>query len=118
MAGMFESMNGSSFEQINWGVENVEKLPFLKRSELVEGKVYLVKGLYISRDNGYGNNAVAILEQNRVNLNASLLENVKTILADSAMVEAIKNAHMGIKVRSYISKKQKRTCYIVEFVDL
>ena len=111
----FSKYNKSQFETIDWGFDASE-LPFIKRDELVANKAYKVRGLYISKDNGYGLGCVACLDNARVNLNKSLLESVKDILASPDDVEAIKNGELEIMIKPYVNKKTNKTCYMAQFL--
>ena len=111
----FAKYNKSQFETIDWGFD-ASKLPFIKRSELTPNKEYKVKGLYISKDNGYGIGAVACLEDARVNLNTSLIESVKDILKTPEDVEAVKNGELSIMITPYDNKKNNKRCYMAKFI--
>ena len=111
----FSKYNKSQFETIDWGFD-ASTLPFIKRDELTPNKAYKVKGLYISKDNGYGPGCVACLENARVNLNKSMLDSVKDILASEEDVQAIKNGELEIMITPYDNKKNGKRCYMAKFL--
>lgn len=113
---MFAEVN-KKVVSIDWGI-NTEKFEYRKCSEMEEGKVIPVKGLFISADHGYGRGAVAILDDVLLNLPERYLEVVESILATDNMVEAIKAGKCGLVITSFMSKKFKRKGYDVEFVDV
>ena len=106
----------SSFETIDWGIDTTG-FEFVNASKMVENKPYQLKGVYISKDRGYGNGAVAILEDRYVNLPKSCLDKLKTVLADHEMIDDIKAGKISIKFSSYESKKYKTKATAVEFIS-
>lgn len=105
----------SNFDRIDWGVD-AEKWEFKKCSEMKLGEEYALKGLYISKDRGYGNGAVALLDGYKLNLPKHMLERVKEILEDEESIEEIKSGKAYIVISSYVSQTYKKTGYSIEFV--
>lgn len=112
---MFGEIN--KVTNIDWEVET-KGFPFVKCSELQEKTPAVVKGFFISPDNGYGEGAVAILEDKLLNLPSRYVDIVKSIISTPAMVESIKAGHCAIEVESFISKKFKKKGYDVRFLDI
>lgn len=105
---------GNNFERIEWGV-NTEGFQFKKCSEMEIGKAYTVRGLYISKDRGYGNGAVAILNDCFLNLPTSMLDEVKDILKDEESIAELKSGDAKLVIRTFTSKKYNKVGYAVDF---
>lgn len=104
-----------SFNSIEWGVD-AKDFEFKRCSDMQLGVEYALKGLYISKDRGYGHGAVAILDGFKLNLPTNMLETVRDILKDEESIEEIKSGKASVVISSYISDKYKKTGYSVEFV--
>lgn len=113
--GLKDHAKHGNFETIDWGVD-IKGKPFKKCSEMKLDTEYKVLGIYISKDRGYGNGAVAILEDCLLNLPTSMLEEAKEILADPEAVEELKSGKSKLKISTFTSKKYNKIGYSVEFI--
>lgn len=112
---MFAELN-TTFASIDWGVDT-KSMEFRKCSEIPEKTDFKIKGVFITPDNGYGEGAVAILDEFLLNLPQRYVEIVKSILSTEEMVEAIKAGKCAINIESFDSKKYKRKGYQINFID-
>ena len=90
---------------------------YLKLSELDRGKVYQLKGFFISTKGSYGPSPVAIIEGHFVNLPQHTLSVVQDMLTDDEAIKWIKDGLAGFKVRPYTDSNGKERLS-VEWVDL
>lgn len=104
-------------KSINWGI-STEGFSFERLSTLEPNTIYRVFGFIKTPDNGYGPGSCVILSDRFVNLPASWVSDVDTILADPEAVADIIAGRVGISYRMGKSKKYNRDMYIVEFVDI
>ena len=102
--------------KINWGIDT-KSLPFKKTSEVELNKIYDLKGCFITPDKGFGKGAVLISDGFLLNIPARYVDESNGIVADSEVVENIKEGKCGFIVTSFISERFKRTGYSIEFVD-
>lgn len=112
---MFNQFNEVRY--IDWG-KNTEGFEFLTLSYLHEGDPYRVYGFFTTRDRGYGETPVAILENCFVSLPQRYLDVVKSITDKQDCVAAIIAGHCAIKYSRFTSKKFNREGYSVEFMDI
>lgn len=102
---------------IDWGI-NTKEMEFRKCKELPLNTTLMLRGVFITPDNGYGRGAVAILDETLVNLPSRYVDTVDTILNDPEMIEEIKSGKVGIIVSEFMSKKYKKIGYDVTFVEV
>lgn len=78
-----------------------------------------IDGLYINKKSSFGDHPVAIIVKDEmlVDLPAHLLEDVKDILQNQEVIEAIKAGKIGIQIEEYEQKKYKKTCYGIKWVE-
>lgn len=100
-----------------WGIDTTN-FEYKKSAELEMEKVYTMRGLFISKDNGYGEGLVIILDDCFVNASQSYIEEAKDILADEEAVEQIKNGKAGVKFHKFYAKKYKKDGYGLQFIEL
>lgn len=87
-------------------------------------KPYPIQGLFINGKGRYGDEAVAIGDHILINLPHYVVDDVKEMLTDSVVIDAIKQGRVGIKVHEYTNSfsKQKdgsiKKFHSVEWVDL
>ena len=87
-------------------------------------KAYTIMGLFVNGKGKFGDEAVAIGDHILINLPHYVVDDVKEMLQDSVVIDAIKQGRVGIKVHSYTNSfsKQKdgtiKKFYSVEWVDL
>lgn len=87
-------------------------------------KAYTIKGLFVNGKAKFGDEAVAIGDHILINLPHYVVDDVKEMLQDSVVIDAIKQGRVGIKVHEYTNSfsKQKdgsiKKFYSVEWVDL
>ena len=84
------------------------------------GEVFKIDGLYINKKSSYGDHPVAILvkEEFLVDLPAHLVEDVKLMLQDPEVIEAIKNGNVGFTIHEYDQKQYKKKCYGIHWEDI
>ena len=82
--------------------------------------VIKVDGLYINTKSDYGNHPVAINVDDGllIDLPQHTTETVEEVLKDGESISLIKRGAVGLRAQKYISKKYKKTCYGVEWVDM
>ena len=87
-------------------------------------KPYPIQGLFINSKGKFGDEAVAIGDRILINLPHYVVDDVKEMLQDSVVIDAIKQGRVGIKTHAYTNafSKQKdgtiKKFYNVEWVDL
>lgn len=90
----------------------------------VGNKPYAIKGLFVNGKGKFGDEAVAIGDHVLINLPHYVVDDVKKMLDDSVVIDAIKQGRVGIKVHKYTNSfsKQKdgtiKKFYSVEWIDL
>lgn len=82
--------------------------------------VFGIDGLYINKKSSFGDHPVAIVasESILVDLPGFMTDDVKEILRDSEVVEAIRAGKVGFSVQQYESKNFKRICYGIKWEDM
>lgn len=103
-------------ENRKWSI-NTDKFEYKKCEELELGKVYTLRGCFITGDNGYGRGAVYIMDDCLLNVPQALVETVETINKTDSYFEQIEAGKAGFVVSTY-KNKQNRLCYDVKLVDL
>ena len=102
---------------VTWDIDT-EGFEYCKLSALKPDVVYPLYGMFISKDNGYGEGAVLISKSFFVNIPERYVDDIRAIMADSETVADINAGKCGFKYSEFTSKKHHRTGYAVEFVDL
>ena len=103
---------------------DIKDFKFVSLEELYKrdnGKtIFGIDGLYINKKSSFGDHPVAIVacEEMLVDLPAHLTEDVKLMLQDQEVVEAIKNNKVGFIVQEYEQKKYKKLCYGIKWEDM
>lgn len=98
---------------------NIEGFEFRKLSELEEGAVYQICGLYINTKGKFDDHPVAMCtDELLVDLPPHMTEDVRAMIASDEDVEDIKKGKVGFKIRKYHSKAYDRECVGVEWVDI
>ena len=82
--------------------------------------VWKVDGLYINKKSAFGEHPVAIscADKMLIDLPSHLTEDVKLILQDSEVVEAIKAGKVGFSIHKYYQEKFKKDCYGINWEDI
>ena len=101
---------------IDWGVETSD-FPFVKCSDMELNTKIPVFGMFITPDSGYGEGAIVILEDSLLSLPQRYVAQIKDMMDDAEVVQAIKDNQAAIIVTTFESKKFKKTGYDVEFTD-
>lgn len=85
-----------------------------------EGEVFTINGIYINTKSSFGNHPVAIMTKEKllVDLPQHLTENVKELLKDTEVVEAIKTGHVGFTIRKYHQERFKKDCFGIHWEDI
>ena len=85
-----------------------------------EGEVFKIDGLYINKKSSFGDHPVAILAQEELlaDLPAHLVEDVKAMLQDSEVVNAIKDGKVGFTIHEYDQKQYRKKCYGIHWEDI
>lgn len=85
----------------------------------VDKKPVWIDGLYINKKSSFGDHPVAIVASKEmlVDLPGHLTEDVKEMLKDEAIVNAIKDNKIGFTVQEYEQKKYKKTCYSIHWEE-
>ena len=101
---------------IDWGVDT-SQFPFVKCSDVELDAKIPVYGMFITPDSGYGEGAIVILEDALLSLPQRYVGQIKDMMDDADVVQAIKDGQAAIIVTTFESKKFKKTGYDVEFTD-
>ena len=102
---------------------DIESFTFISLKDLYKkspkGEKFVVDGLYINKKSSFGDHPVAILakEELLVDLPAHLTEDVKAILKNEEVVEAIKKQKVGFSIEEYTQDRYKKTCYGIKWED-
>ena len=82
--------------------------------------IFGIDGLYINKKSAFGEHPVAIVavEQLLVDLPSHMTEDVKLILQDPEVIEAIKAGKVGFSVETYEQKQFKKVCYGIKWEDI
>lgn len=113
---MFDKYN-KSFNKVDWGIDTKD-FPFVKCSDQKQDKKIAIKGFFITPDSGYGEGAIVILKEELLSIPQRYVQQIKDMLNDEEVVEAVKNGQCGIIITEFESKKFKKTGYDVEFVEM
>lgn len=122
MGLMSKFNNVNAFIEIDTTNFNYVSLKDLKKE--IGNKPYTIKGLFVNGKAKFGDEAVAIGDHILINLPHYVVDDVKQMLQDSVVIDAIKQGRVGIKVHEYTNSfsKQKdgsiKKFYSVEWIDL
>ena len=85
-----------------------------------EGEVFKIDGLYINKKSSFGDHPVAMMVQEEllVDLPAHLVDDVKLMIQDPEVVEAIKAGKVGFTIHEYEQKQYKKKCYGIHWEDI
>lgn len=102
---------------------NIEGFNFTDLKSLFDKapeEIFKIDGLYINKKSAFGEHPVAICVQDQllVDLPAHLTEDVRLILQDSEVVEAIKAGKVGFSIHKYYQEKFKKDCYGINWEDI
>lgn len=88
--------------------------------EKAPAEVWKVDGIYINKKSAFGEHPVAIccVDKMLVDLPAHLTEDVKTMLQDEEVVEAINEGKVGFTIHTYYQEKFKKDCYGIHWEDI
>ena len=101
---------------IDWGIDTTS-YPFVKCSDVELDTKIPIFGMFITPDSGYGEGAIVILEDELLSLPQRYVGQIKDMMDDEDVVQAIKDNQAAIIVTTFESKKFKKTGYDVEFTD-
>lgn len=122
MGLMSKFNNANAFMSIDTTNYNYVSLKDLQKE--LGKKPYAIKGLFVNGKAKFGDEAVAIGDHILINLPHYVVDDVKEMLQDSVVIDAIKQGRVGIKVHEYTNSfsKQKdgsiKKFYSVEWIDL
>lgn len=102
---------------INWGIET-EGFPYVKLSDLKEGETYVLRGCFVTPDNGYGAGAVLITDDKLVNIPQRYVELVNTIRSTKEDVKDIMEGKVGFHYETFVNPKYKNAGYTIVFDDI
>ena len=103
---------------------DIKDFKFVTLEELYKrdnGKtIFGIDGLYINKKSSFGDHPVAIVacEEMLVDLPSHLTEDVKAMLQDPEVVEAIKSSKVGFSIEEYTQDRYKKTCYGIKWEDI
>lgn len=112
--GFFGNLNGTG--NIDWNLDTKD-FPYVKLADKEIQVEYPVKGVFITPDNGYGNGACAIIDGEILNLPQHQVENVRAIISNEEAVQSIKDGKVSIVITTYESKKFKKTCFDIDWIE-
>lgn len=90
---------------------------FVKLQDLVMGKVYEIKAVFINKKSKFGPSPVIGLDTCMVDLPAHCIDDVEAILSDPDMIDDINNGKAGFSVVTYQDKNDV-TRYSVNWEDI
>ena len=96
---------------------NSEGFEYKKCADLELGKTYILRGCFITADNGYGRGAVFTTDDCNVNVPQSMVAIVEEINKNDDYIQQIEEGHAGFVLSTY-ENKQKKICYDVKLVDI
>lgn len=97
---------------------NTEGFSFINRTDLEEGVDYVIVSMFINSKSPYGPQPiVAISDGNMVGLPADKLDDVKDMLRDQEVIDAINAGRFGFNVYKYDTKTRKG-CTGINWVDI
>lgn len=99
-----------------WSYET-EGFQYKKCADMELGKIYTMRGCFITKDNGYGRGAVFTTDDCHVNVPQALVKTVEQINKTDAFIEQIEEGHAGFVISTYTNSKNK-LCYDVKLVDI
>ena len=100
-------------KKFNVDTENFE---FCKVKELEINKEYKLLGTFINNSE-FGKQAVFIIDGKLVDMPNHVTEITETILNDDEMIDDINKGKIYFKTYTYTSKKYKKECYGIEFIE-
>lgn len=110
---MFNELNNSFAEfDFDWS-----ELKFGDISEL-DGKMVGVRGLFIKKDETYGNQPVIVTDEALYSISRRYVDTVKLILESPEMVKAVNEGNLAVKIKKGFSEKYKKDTYYVNFCDV
>ena len=83
-----------------------------------EDKIYKVNALYINTSGIYGEQPLAITDEEFVNLPKHLLGTVEEIRNNEELVNDINNGKVGFEIYEYNSKTYNRIAYSINWLEL
>lgn len=102
---------------INWNIET-DGFPFMKLSELDQGKIYTLRGCFVTPDNGFGPGAVFITDSALINLPQRYVDTINEIRTTPEDVADIKAGKVGFHYETFQNPKYKNLGYTIIFDDL
>ena len=102
---------------IDWGIDTKD-FPFVKCSDLPLDTKIPFFGLFIAPDSGYGENPIAILEDQLFSMPQRFTDQVKEMMDDQAVVDCIKDKKAALVISTFESKKYKKTGYDIDFCEI
>lgn len=81
-------------------------------------KPFILTGMFINNKSKFGPRPFVSTPDFLVDLPSHMLDTVKEMLADEAVVDEINHGLVGFVVRTYFSNTYKKDCYSIKFVDL
>ena len=82
-----------------------------------EDKVHTVWGAYIN-DGKYGKQGLLVTDDCYVNLPKHLNEDVESIRRNEEVIDQINKGQAGFTIYHYYSKKYKKNCFSVNWIDI
>ena len=104
---------------IDWGIDTSE-FPFVHCSDMDTEVKIPINGFFITPDSGYGEGAIVILKERKelLSLPQRYVDEVKNYMDDPEVVEVTKAGKAAVIIKTFESKKYKKTGYDVEFTEL
>ena len=79
---------------------------------------YVIHALYVNNKGQYGPQALAVIDNYKVNLPSHLLSDVREMLANPDDVAAINDGRAGFVIYTYTPKNGKQLRYSVNWIDI
>lgn len=82
-----------------------------------DNKVYTIWAVYIN-EGKYGKQGLLVTDDCYVNLPKHLNEDVESIRGDEEIIDQINKGQAGFTIYHYYSKKYKKDCFSINWVDI
>lgn len=102
---------------INWGIET-DGFQYHSLSELGEGAMIQVKGIFINHKGKFGPSPVIIAEDCYFNLPGYMTDTVKDMLQDQELIAAIKVGKVAAEVRKFTDSRYNKESWAVDWKDV
>ena len=112
---MFAQLNKSLFD-IDFKSKEFTSLEGLYNK--VGTQVIQIEAVGTNKKTKFGEQPFCVTGSLIVNLPNHLMNDIKTIMSNDDMVQAVKNGKCGFTIYEYFDEKHNKKCYSVKWIDL